>query len=141
MKLNLKNLFSVGKNPARVDVALLILRVMVGALMLTHGYGKFQNLLGGGPIQFGDPLGLGVTLSLILAVFAEVFCSLFLIVGIATRLATIPLIVTMSVAAFIVHAQDAFRVKEMAILYLLIYVVLLLAGPGKYSIDRMISKK
>lgn len=141
MKSNLKNLFSVGKNPVRVDVALLILRVMVGALMLTHGYGKFQNLFGDGPIQFGDPLGLGVTLSLILAVFSEVFCSLFLIVGIATRLATIPLIVTMSVAAFIVHAQDAFRVKEMAVLYLLIYVVLLLAGAGKYSIDRLISKK
>lgn len=141
MKSNVKNLFIVGKNSTGVDLALLILRVMVGALMLTHGYGKFLKLFGEGPLQFGDPLGLGVTLSLVLAVFAEVFCSLFLMVGIATRLATIPLIITMMVAAFIVHAEDAFRVKEMALLYLLIYVTLLLAGAGKYSIDRLIAKK
>jgi putative oxidoreductase len=84
---------------------------------------------------------MGVTLSLVLAVFAEFFCSLFLIAGLATRLAAIPLIVTMSVAAFIVHAEDAFGVKEMALLYLVIYVVLLIAGAGKYSIDRWIDKK
>ena len=141
MKSILKNLFSVGNYSTNVDVALLLLRVMVSAMMLTHGYGKFVNLFGDEPIQFADPLGLGVTLSLILAVFAEFFCSLFLALGIATRLASIPLIVTMSVAAFIIHAEDAFSVKEMSLLYLLIYVILLIAGAGKYSIDNWIYKK
>lgn len=141
MKSILKKLFSVGNYSTNVDVALLLLRVMVSAMMLTHGYGKFVNLFGDEPIQFADPLGLGVTISLILAVFAEFFCSLFLALGLATRLASIPLIVTMSVAAFIVHAEDAFSGKEMSLLYLLIYVILLIAGAGKYSIDNWIYKK
>jgi putative oxidoreductase len=141
MKSIVRNLFSTGNYPKNIDVSLLVLRVFVGSFMLTHGYGKFLKLFGDEPLQFADPLGLGVTLSLVLAVFAEFFCSLFLIVGFATRLASIPLIVTMSVAAFIVHADDAFGVKEMALLYLLIYVVLLIAGAGKYSIDHWSYKK
>ena len=141
MKSIVRKLFSPGNYPQNIDVSLLILRVFVGLFMLTHGYGKFLQFFGDEPIQFGDPIGLGVTMSLVLAVFAEFFCSIFLIVGLATRLATIPLIVTMSVAAFIVHAEDEFGGKEMALMYLLIYVVLLIAGAGKYSIDHWIDKK
>jgi putative oxidoreductase len=141
MKSIVKNLFNAGNYPRNIDVSLLILRLVGGSFMLTHGYGKFLQLFGEDPIQFADPVGLGVTFSLVLAVFAEFFCSLFLIVGMATRLASIPLIITMSVAGFIVHGQDAFGVKEMALLYLVIFVIILLAGAGKYSIDNWIDKK
>lgn len=141
MKSIIKNLFNSGNYPTNIHISLLILRVFVGAFMLTHGYGKFLQFFGDEPIQFADPVGLGVTLSLVLAVFAEFFCSMFLIAGIATRLASIPLIITMSVAAFIVHAKDDFGVKEMALLYLVIYVVILISGAGKYSIDHWIDKK
>ncbi len=118
------------------DLGLLFLRVAVGCLMLTHGIPKFQMLLAGGEIQFADPIGLGVTFSLAMAVFAEAICSFLLIIGLKTRLASIPLIITMFVAAFIVHSSDPWAVKEKAILYLCMYIVLLFTGAGNYSVDK-----
>ena len=94
-----------------------------------------------GEMQFGDPIGLGPEVSLVLTVFAEVVCSILIVLGLGTRLAAIPSIVTMAVAAFIVHGADPFGRKEMALLYLVGYVVLLLSGSGKFSVDRIISKK
>jgi putative oxidoreductase len=108
--------------------------------MLTHGYGKLQSALAGGEIQFMDPFGLGQAASLYLAVFAEFFCSIFLILGFATRLAVIPLIVTMLVAVLIAHGSDPFEKKEMALHYLLVYLVILVCGAGKYSLDYFISR-
>lgn len=109
--------------------------------MLTHGFGKLTMLLEGHAVQFADPLGIGPAMSLALVVFAEVFCSALLIFGAATRFAVIPLLVTMLVAAFIVHSNDAFRIKEMALLYLTIFISLLIAGAGKFSVDNLIYKK
>ncbi|WP_423128563.1 DoxX family protein [Gaoshiqia sp. Z1-71] len=117
---------------------LMILRVGSGAFMLTHGIPKIQLLLGGGEIAFADPFGLGPTISLILAVFAEVICSVLLILGVVTRLASVPLIVTMSVAAFYVHANDPFAGKEMALLYLLIFITILVYGSGRFALGRLI---
>lgn len=108
--------------------------------MLTHGIPKLQRILSG-EMKFGDPLGLGPEVSLVLAVFAEFFCSVFILLGLGTRLATIPLIVTMGVAAFIVHGDDPFNRKEMALLYLVAFLVLLLSGGGNYSLDRLIHRK
>lgn len=121
--------------PLALDLGLLILRLFFGAAMLTHGYPKLQRVLDGN-FQFGDPLGVGPEVSLILAVFAELICSALLIVGALTRLATIPLIVTMVVAFFVVHGTDAFGDKEMAFLYLGAYLTLFFTGPGKYSADK-----
>src|SRR5690554_5549119 len=74
------------------DVGLLILRVSLGlSMLLGHGLLKWVKLIEGGEIHFADPFGLGVTVSLILAVFAEVFCSALLVFGLLTRLALIPL--------------------------------------------------
>ena len=118
----IKSIFDPGNYPQKVNFALLILRVAIGIFMLTHGMGKLYKLFGDEPIAFADPIGIGETASLVLAVFAEVFCSVLLIFGLATRLAAIPLIITMFVAGFIVHAGDEFRVKEMAFLYLVVYI-------------------
>jgi len=123
------------------SLALLIVRVVVGFLMLTHGIQKFNMLMKGGPIEFADPIGIGQGPSLFLAVFAELVCSALIIVGFATRLVTIPLIVTMVVAVFIVHGHQGLETQELPILYLLIYVLLLITGSGKYSIDGLIPKK
>lgn len=109
--------------------------------MLTHGLGKFYNLIGDEAIAFGDPIGIGVTASLVLTVFAEVFCSIFLIIGFSTRLAAIPLILTMLVAVLIVHASDEIGKKELPILYTLIYFILAVMGAGKYSLDHLIFGK
>ncbi|AHW59498.1 putative oxidoreductase [Draconibacterium orientale] len=136
----MKKLFQTKLNNTSVDLSLLLLRLATGGFMLTHGFPKLQRLLAG-EMQFGDPIGLGPEVSLVLTVFAEVVCSILIVLGLGTRLAAIPSIVTMAVAAFIVHGADPFGRKEMALLYLVGYVVLLLSGSGKFSGDRIISKK
>ncbi len=136
----MKKIFQSRINLNATHLSVLLLRLAAGGFMLTHGYGKLQQLMAG-EFQFADPIGVGPEVSLVLAVFAEFFCSLLVMLGLGTRLATIPLIVTMAVAAFIAHGADPFGRKEMALLYLVIYVVLLLTGSGKYSVDRLISGK
>jgi putative oxidoreductase len=106
MKKILDLVFNPGEYSNNISLSLLFLRLIVGGFMLTHGIGKWMMLIGDGPIRFADPIGIGVTASLALNVFAEVFCSLFLIFGVAVRLAALPLLITMLVAAFIVHGQD-----------------------------------
>ena len=117
------------------DLGLLIFRVGVSALMLTHGYGKFLRLFTD-PTDFGDPIGVGPTNSLILAVIGEFIAPLFIIVGYKTKLAAIPAFITMMVAAFIVHADDPIGTKEKALFYAVSFLAIAIAGAGKYSIDR-----
>ena len=135
----MKNLFSTKINLKSLDFILLLIRIAVAAFILTHGYPKLQKLLAGDEIQFADPFGLGMAFSFGLAVFAEFFCSI--LVGFGIRLATIPLIINMLVAAFIAHGADPFAKKELALLYLVIFVFLLFTGSGKFSVDYLISRK
>ena len=137
----MKRLFSVKDNTSAVDVALLIARVGIGALMLVHGLPKMVALFSGDPVQFPSIMGMSAGLSLALAVFAEVVCSILLIVGFGTRLASVPLIITMVIAVFIIHGADPFAKQEMALHYLLVYIVLLFTGSGKYSVDYTLHKK
>ncbi|MBK8500919.1 MAG: DoxX family protein [Saprospiraceae bacterium] len=137
----IKKILDPGNYPNNIDLVLLILRVAVGGFMLKHGMSKFSNLFGDAPIQFADPIGIGVTASLALTVFAEVFCSILLILGLASRFAASPLLITMLVAAFIVHANDGFGKMEMALLYGVIYLVITIAGAGKVSMDNWIYSK
>ena len=117
------------------DLALLLLRVSFGGFMLTHGISKLDML--SDPSVFGDPIGVGPTISLILALIGEVVAPIFLIVGYKTKWAAIPAIITMGVAAFIVHAKDDLGTKEMALLYFFAFFVIFLAGAGRYSLDGM----
>lgn len=118
------------------DIGLLILRVGAAILLLTHGVPKFLKLIGGGEIEFGDPIGIGPAASLFLAVVAEFVCPFLLIIGYKTRWAVIPPAILMIVATLIVHAEDPFSRKEKALLFLIMFIVILLVGPGKYSLDR-----
>lgn len=137
----LKYLFTTKTNAEVAHIWLLILRVALAAFMLTHGLPKLEMLLSGNGAQFADPIGLGGTFSLILALMGEVGGSVLVMLGLGTRIAALPTIVTMSVAAFIVHASDAFATREMALLYLLGFLTILIMGPGRYSLDQLISKK
>ena len=137
----MRNLFSV-KTPGRLnDLGLLILRVSLSAFMLTHGLPKLSRLLEGNADGFPDPLGIGSTMSLVLAVIGEALAPVMIIPGLMTRLATIPVITAMSVAAFIVHSGDPFGGREMAFLYLTGFIAVLILGPGKYSADQLITGK
>ncbi|MFV0390605.1 MAG: DoxX family protein [Paludibacteraceae bacterium] len=122
------------------DWGLLLLRLVVGAFMLTHGIPKLMNFSMLSE-SFPAMLGLSPKMGLILIIFAEVFASIALIFGLLTRLATIPLIIGMAVAAFAGHAGAPFNVMEIPLLYMSIYIVLLLTGPGKYALDTFIYKK
>ncbi|WP_456313453.1 DoxX family protein [Pseudomonas shirazensis] len=135
------NLFEIKRKENYLNIIILVIRIFIATLMISHGLPKLNTLLAGGEIQFPDPLGVGNTASLTLAVFAEVICSFFIFIGLATRLATLPLIITMLVAVLIIHGADPMDAKEMGILYLLFYVLLLVTGSGKFSIDNLISKK
>ena len=140
MKQTTKNFFNSGDYANNVNIALLVLRIVIGIFMLTHGWGKMETLFSGEPIQFADPIGLGANFSLVLAVFAEVLCSILLIIGLGARLAAIPLLITMLVAAFIIHANDGFSKQEFALLYAVIYLTIAMIGAGKYSLDYLLSK-
>ena len=135
-----KSIFNPGIYSQNINSAILLLRIAAGIFMLTHGIGKFELLIGGGPIQFPDPFGVGASTSLFLTVFAEVFCSLLLIFGLATRFAAAALLITMLVAAFVVHINDDFSKQELSLIYAAIYMVLLLAASGKFSVDQLIYK-
>ena len=123
------------------DLALLILRLSVGLLMLTHGIPKltgFTQIVSEGgfiPVFGSVALGLGLT------VMAEVFMSVFLAIGLFTRFSLVPLIVTMLVAVFVAHASDPLSVKEHALLFLFPYLALMLTGPGRLSVDHLLFKR
>jgi len=116
-------------------VGLLLLRLGAGGMMLAgHGWGKltsFSERAG----DFPDPLGVGSALSMALAVFAECFCAALVVVGAATRLAALPLVVTMLVAAAVVHADDPWAKKEFALIYLVPFLTLAFTGAGPFSLD------
>lgn len=128
-------------NPLFIDIALLAVRLFIGFAMLSHGFPKLQMLLEGGDIKFFDFLGLGPQISLGLTVFAEFVCSIFLILGLFTRIATGFLMFTMVVAGFFVHGADSFDKRELSFLYLTIYLFMMLLGAGKFSVDGMIKNK
>lgn len=133
----LKSLLSA--RPLATDLGLLLLRLTVGLSMLTHGWPKFSGY-SEKLNAFADPYGLGSPVSLTLAVFAEFFCSLFLIAGLFSRLAVIPLAITMFTAFFVIHGADPYGKKELALIYLAVYVVLFFTGPGRYSADAALRK-
>jgi putative oxidoreductase len=123
-------------------VGLLLLRLGVGGFMLfAHGWGKLTSFSEKAD-KFPDPLGIGSpALSMALAISAEFFCAALLIVGLATRLATIPLMITMLVAALIVHADDPWGKKEFALLYFIPFAALFFTGPGPLSLDALIARR
>jgi putative oxidoreductase len=123
------------------DVSLLLLRLTFGLSMLfAHGWRKWENYDTLSQ-TFPDPLGVGSALSVGLAVFAEVVCAALLTLGLFTRFAALNLFITMAVAFFIVHGDDPFADKEMALLFMIPYLVLMLRGAGSLSIDRFLIAK
>ncbi|MBN1302637.1 MAG: DoxX family protein [Melioribacteraceae bacterium] len=110
-------------------------------MLFGHGLGKLERLLEGGEIKFMNFLGLGTKFSLTLAVSAEFFAAALVALGLFTRIGSFMLITTMSVAAFIAHADDPFSTQEKALLFLASYILLFLTGPGKYSLNGLLEKK
>ena len=122
-------------------MALFLLRLFPSLFMaLLHGLPKL-NKMDMLITRFPDPIGLGSALSLYLVIFAELGCSILLMLGSYTRLATIPLIFTMGIAAFVFHFNDPVSKIELPVIYLVIYVVLFIMGPGKFALKGPVPKK
>jgi putative oxidoreductase len=132
----MKRLTSINYSNTAFNIAMLLLRVTAGVLVLPYGYNKLVHFAEK-KSTFMNFLGMGSTLSLSLVIFAEFFCSMFLIAGIFTRLVAIPLIVVMSVAILKAHNADIFGQAEKPLLFLVAFLTILLCGPGKISVDGM----
>lgn len=121
--------------------ALLAARVIPSVLLVYgHGWSKaahFSERIG----HFANPIGIGPEASFVLVVFAEVVCSVLVALGLFARQAAIPLLIFFFVAAFVQHAHDPFARRELPMLYAVPYLVVLLAGPGRFSLDALIRKR
>lgn len=122
-------------SPRGVSVTVLILRVFAGAMMIPYGIGKIEGFEQYSENFFEDPIGIGMVPSLVLTIFAQVVCSSALVLGLFTRAAAIVLAFNMLVVSRC-HLFDDFA--TLPLLFLGIYVVLILFGGGRYSVDHAI---
>lgn len=135
----MRKVFSTKYSDTAFSVAMLALRFGMGVLMIPHGFDKMKNFARYSK-DFTDPFHVGSTVSLSLNIFAEFFCASFIVLGLMTRLACIPLIIAMCVALFIAHNGQIFGDGEHAALFLTGYLTLLFTGPGNISMDKLIGK-
>ena len=135
----MSKLLSTHYSAGAFNTAMLFLRIAAGGLMVVHGYDKMVhfNETASHMINF---LGIGSKATTTLVIFAEFFCSLLVILGLFTRLACIPLIICMGVALYKAHNNDIFGQGQVAALFLICFIVLLLLGAGKVSVDSMVGK-
>lgn len=132
-------LFPVKPDGTAESAILLIARIVFGLLLMSHGVQKLMNFHELSAV-FPDPLGVGSQVSLGLAIFGELFCSIAFVIGFLYRLAMIPMIFTMCIAFFVVHANDPFSTKELAFVYLVVFILMYIIGPGKFAVDHWIGK-
>lgn len=137
----MKNTYTTSLNLQNTDFGLLLFRIFISGLILTHGIPKLIKFFDSGEIAFADPIGLGETVTFTFAVFAEFVCAILILIGWATRFAAIPLIITMAVAAIIVHWTDGFGRQELPLLYMGGFLLLFFTGAGKFSLDYYLLKK
>ena len=122
-----------------VSVLILSVRVIFGVLFFMHGVDKLMNFNELSQ-TFPDILGFGSYMTLMVAIFCEFCCSLFLIAGLLLRVMLVPMIVSMAVAFFDVH-DAMFPEGELALIYLIVFFGIFLTGPGRYSVDFLIDRR
>lgn len=123
------------------ELSLTALRIFVGvAMAFAHGKGKFppseQFVAGVTSLGFPAP-----EMFAWLAGTSEFIGGLFLALGFLTRPSAFLVVATMAVAAFGMHATDPFKVKELALVYLLVALIFAVRGAGKFSVDRFLGQK
>lgn len=122
-----------------ISLLILALRLFFGILFFSHGLDKMINF---NELSYTYPsvLGFGSYMTLMLSIFCEFACSLFLIVGLLVRITVIPMIASMAVAFFDIH-DGMFPAGELSLIYMILFVILYITGPGRYSVDYLIDMK
>ncbi|WP_295769428.1 DoxX family protein [uncultured Mucilaginibacter sp.] len=137
----MKRFFAPYNLPASLDFALLLLRFSCGIAFIMHGWGKIQSPMSWmGPDSFIPPVFQA------LAAISEFGGGIALVLGLATRLAALGIMITMAVAVYVhaVMGGDPFvsatggKSYELAANYLCIALVFLAAGAGRFSLDKLI---
>ena len=122
-----------------VSFFILLIRLFFGVMFFIHGLDKMMNFSELSEV-YPNVLGFGSYMTLMVTIFCEFCCSLFLIAGLLVRIMVLPMIAAMAVAFFDVH--DAMLPQgELSLIYLVVFVMLYVVGPGKYSIDYLIDSK
>lgn len=129
----------LSSKPFSIDAGVLLLRLFSGLFMMYYGWKKFTGFEERSA-SFPDPFHIGSPASLSLTIFGELVCPVFIVLGLFTRLALIPSIITMLVATFYAHAGQPIIEREHAISFLIPYLAIFFIGPGRYSIDALKNK-
>lgn len=141
MKTNIKQkIFSSESSFLSKDYSLFFFRVLVSLTMInTHGMKKLLNFED--TIQhIPDPMGIGGEISTVVAIIANIVAPLFVILGLGTRLATLPILSVTLMGFFIVHGNDPWAVRDVPLMYSLAYLLIFFMGAGKYSLDHKFFK-
>jgi putative oxidoreductase len=136
----MRKLLSTAYSDGAFNFALLVQRVITGLLLLIgHGLPKISNFkeLSG---SFYDPFHIGHRNSLILVILAELFCSMFLVLGLFTRIAAFIIVVNLSVAVFIFNNGQPLKNVELGAIFLTSVFTIMIIGPGRVSVDGMMGK-
>jgi putative oxidoreductase len=147
----MRALLSTKTNEHAVHFSLLLLRILIAVVMGFYGFEKLKTFQEMANSDFWNKdinfLGLGGKVSLALTIFAELFCSIFLLLGLFTRYSLVPLLICMG---YIVVVLDKYKIVTSgehgfelnhAFTYFVIYLCLFLTGPGKWSMDKLLFKK
>lgn len=135
----MSKLISTNYSSGAFNFGALVLRLAAGGLLIPHGYDKLVHFAQY-KAKFINFMGIGATASLSLTIFAELFCALFVVLGLATRLAAIPPMIAMFVALWKGHNMDIFGKGEHAAMFMFAFLVILVIGPGRASVDGAMGK-
>lgn len=131
-------LFPVKPDGTATSAMLLIARIVFGILLMNHGIQKWTNFQELSAV-FPDPLGVGSPLSLGLAIFGELACSMAFIIGFLSFGYDTNGVYN-GCCLFVIHGNDPFATKELAFVYLVVFILMYIIGPGKFAVDRWIGK-
>ncbi len=134
---NLVSFLHVAEMSATLSLALLVLRVLLGLGLLTHGLYKVAHFSEVSK-NFPAMLGLSMPMSVVGAIVGEVILNALVIVGLFGQLAAIGVAVMFLMIYFIVHGGMEFAKRELAYLYGIGYITLAITGPGAYSLDALL---
>lgn len=133
----MKNFINLGFLPRHVDLALLILRVWLGfALFIRHG---LEKITGAATMSahFPDPLHIGRVPTFTVALLSDAICSILVMLGFATRWATLIIMINTAAAFILVHHFAFFgpRNGELPWIYFGWALAIFVVGPGRFSFD------